>query len=115
MSTPSHAMEQELSSPAENQPSGQAQATAWTGTHPVNIRLSIPFFGARYYLTLVAGKEKRSPERLREEKRKHPLATRANIAVLAVLGTLTGLALWAGFQILSVLVLQDLGMVVGAS
>ena len=38
-------------------------AVSWDNSHPVNLRLSIPFFFKRYYLTLAAGKERRSSEK----------------------------------------------------
>ena len=39
----------------------ESDASLWTSRHTINIRLSIPFFFGRYYLTVVAGKERRSP------------------------------------------------------
>jgi hypothetical protein len=66
--------------------------------HPVDIRLSLPLPFGRYYLTLVAGPERRSPRRLAEDRRRRPLATVGNllfffvsalgINALAVLGLL---------------------------
>ena len=47
--------------------------------HPVNFRFSLPFFGRRFYLTLVAGGEQRGPQRLNEERAKHPVITAGNI------------------------------------
>jgi len=47
--------------------------------HPVNFRFSLPFFGRRFYLTLVAGGEQRSPERINEERARHPVMTAGNI------------------------------------
>ena len=91
----------------------QTNATAWAGGHPVNIRLSLPFFGRRIYLTLVAGQERRPPERLAADRSKHPLATRANITFLSLCGVITGLAVITLLQILSVSLLQDIGIVVG--
>ena len=38
--------------------------TPWSNDHPVNIRLSIPLLAGRFYLTIVAGRERRSAERL---------------------------------------------------
>lgn len=87
-------------------------ATTWTAGHAVNVRLSIPFLFGRYYLTVVAGKERRSPDRLAVERRKHPLATFGNLAFFFALGSIGGMALLALMQFLSALVLQEMGMVV---
>ena len=51
---------------------------AW-GSHPLNIRLSFPFIGNRYYLAMVGGKERRSPKRVEEERKRHPVSTAANL------------------------------------
>jgi len=47
--------------------------------HPVNFRFSLPFFGRRFYLTLVAGGEQRGPQRINHERAKHPVMTAGNI------------------------------------
>jgi len=54
--------------------------------HPLNLRvtLSLPF--GRWYVTLVAGNEKRSKERLVEERKKHPLETIPNLLFLLSVG-----------------------------
>ncbi|MDX1402577.1 MAG: hypothetical protein R3245_11695, partial [Kiloniellales bacterium] len=90
----------------------KAHPKSWSRIHPVNIRLSIPFFKDRYYLTLVAGRERRSPDRLNQEKADHPLITRGNVFFLAVLGTLAGIGVWTIFQAISVVILQRLGVAV---
>ena len=74
--------------------------------HPVNLRLSIPLPFGRYYVTLVAGKERRGAERLASERRKHPLLTFGNLAVFF------GLALLALFQLASAYLLTQLGIMV---
>ncbi len=74
-------------------PAHPAHAREWSSAHPVNLRLSLPHFFGRYYLTVVAGRERRSVARLAEERRKHPLATAGNLLFLAASGTLAGLAL----------------------
>ncbi len=96
--------------------SGIAQRSApggesW-GRHPVNLRFSIPLPFGRYYVALVAGKERRSGERLASERRKHPLLTFGNVAVFFVLGTVCGLALLALFQLASAYLLTELGIMV---
>ena len=47
--------------------------------HQVNIRLTIPFFGRYYYLTVVCGEGRRSIERRDRERHRYPLRTAANI------------------------------------
>jgi hypothetical protein len=53
--------------------------TGWTDSHPLNVRLSIPLGSARYYLTLVGGREKRGPSRRAEDRLRYPLRTAANL------------------------------------
>ncbi len=82
----------------------------WGNDHPVNIRLSIPLFVGRYYVTLVAGKERRSGERLESERKKHPLLKLGNIVVMAVCGTICGLIALSMFQLATAYVLLRSGM-----
>lgn len=49
----------------------------WHG-HGVNIRLSLPLPGRRFYLTIVGGPERRPAPRLASERADHPLRTFAN-------------------------------------
>ncbi len=74
------------------------RAERWGNHHPVNIRLSIPLFTRRYYLTVIAGKEQRSTERLAEEREKHPLATTGNMIFLFTVGVIMGGSCWIGLQ-----------------
>ena len=69
-----------------------SRAREWSSDHPVNLRLSIPFIGGRYYLTVVAGRERRSAARRAAERKKHPLATLGNLTFMALVGTLLGVA-----------------------
>lgn len=74
---------------------GVAQAVAgraWSA-HPVNIRLSLPMPGQRLYLMLLAGRERRRPERLRQERRDHPLRTLGNL-IFAGAAALMFFLLW---------------------
>jgi len=50
--------------------------------HPVDIRVSLPLPFGRYYLTLVAGPERRSAERLAAERGRRPVATLSNFLFL---------------------------------
>ncbi len=47
--------------------------------HPVNIRLTVPVIRRRYFLTIVAGEEKRSLERRAHDRHRYPLRTVANV------------------------------------
>jgi len=47
-------------------------------SHPINIRVTLPFFASRYYFTFVAGREKRCPARLHDERVAYPLLTIGN-------------------------------------
>ncbi len=76
-------------------------AERWGNHHPVHIRLSIPLFTRRYYLTVIAGKELRSTERLAEEREKHPLPTTANMIFLFTVGFILGGSCWIGLQIVA--------------
>ncbi len=95
---------------------GIAQRNAPNGEswdrHPVNLRFSIPLPFGRYYVTLVAGKERRGAERLASERRKHPLLTFGNVTVFFGLGCVCGLALLALFQLASAYLLTELGIMV---
>ena len=54
--------------------------------HPINIRMSFPFVGGRYFITVVGGPEKRGAERLAREHRMFPLRTLGNIMFLLGVG-----------------------------
>ena len=51
---------------------------------PVNIRMTIPFLGQRFYFTVLSGKERRSKERLALERQANPLRTKRNITFIVV-------------------------------
>ena len=50
--------------------------------HALDIRVSVPIPGLRFYLVLLAGSERRSKARLRSEKGLYPFWTPANILFL---------------------------------
>jgi hypothetical protein len=50
----------------------------------VNVRLSIPLPFGRVYVTLLAGREKRSNERLSRERAEHALWTMGNVLFFSV-------------------------------
>ena len=64
--------------------------------HPVDIRLSIPTLFRRYYVAVVAGPERRAPERRSMERQRHPLAGVGNILFI---GGLALLAIYAAILI----------------
>ncbi len=71
----------------------------WSGRdHAVNIRVSLPLFFGRYYVTILAGKERRGAKRREEESQKHPLWTAANTIVLFAAGFIVGGSAWIGLQ-----------------
>ncbi len=84
----------------------------WGDDHPVNIRLSIPLLFGRYYVTVVAGKERRSGERLASERNKHPLMKLGNLVVMAACGTICGLVALSMFQLATAYVLLRSGTMV---
>ena len=73
-----------------------AEDSSWSGS-PVNIRFSLPFFGKKFYVTVVGGAEKRGPERQAEDRNKYPLRTFTNVFFFVGLATI--------FYMLAVLVL----------
>jgi hypothetical protein len=76
----------------EGTPTAQdAEARAW-GEHPVNLRITV--FG-RYYVAIVAGKERRSSDRRIAERQKHPLDTLGNTLATLAFSTTVGLAFYA--------------------
>lgn len=81
----------------------------WSNNHAVNLRLSVPFFGGRYYLTVVGGRERRSRQRLAFERKKHPLRTTGNILFLLAFGTLLGLGAMAMILLTALAILERNG------
>lgn len=74
----------------------------WSPDHPVNFRISIPVFVGRYYVTIVAGPERRNAERRKTERRRHPMITAGNLFLITVLGSVVGLAALAALNLLTV-------------
>ncbi len=62
------------------------------GRYPVNLRFTIPFYPHRLFVTLIIGREKRGPERLREERARHPLHTWGNLFALVTSWTVLSIA-----------------------
>lgn len=57
--------------------SGGDDPTTWV-SHPIDIRLSLPFIASRFYFTIVAGREKRRPDRRLDDRSDYPLMTLGN-------------------------------------
>ncbi len=74
----------------------------WGNDHPVDIRLSIPFLFARCYVTIVAGKERRSHERRASEYRERSPLKVGNIVVIVAVQIICCIALlFAGLSALA--------------
>lgn len=50
---------------------------------PVDLRISLPVPGRKFFFVLLGGTERRSRNRLRAERRKHPILTVANTIVIS--------------------------------
>lgn len=74
-------------------------ARSW-GSHPVDIRYSTPIPFLRFYLVLLAGRERRSRQRLRSQKNMYPLWTPGNIIAIAIFGAMVATSAIALFSIL---------------
>jgi hypothetical protein len=85
----------------------------WESDHPVNLRLSIPLPFKRYYVTIVAGEERRSAQRRVEDRQKHPIKTTANVIVVSAAGTVLGLAIFGAIQLLAIHLMQERHFLVG--
>ena len=86
------------SAPGRKSPGGEC----WGNDHPVNVRLSIPFLFARFYVTVVAGKERRSRERRTSEYRKHSLMKVGNVLFIVAVQIVCCIALlYAGLSALT--------------
>ena len=69
----------------------------------------IPLLFARYYVTIVAGKERRKPDRLEGERRRHPLETAGNVVFALVVGVILGLATLMAIRLAILAVLGHTG------
>ncbi|WP_071518510.1 hypothetical protein [Geitlerinema sp. PCC 9228] len=63
----------------------QAYRARASREHPVDLRLTVPFFPRGFYFVLLAGKEKRHQPRRLQEKKQHPLTKTGNILFLTIL------------------------------
>ncbi len=69
---------------------------------PLDIRITVPFLWRRYFITFLAGSERRPSDRLQEERARHALWTFANVSSLVFLLALSIPALIGLFHILAV-------------
>jgi hypothetical protein len=60
-------------------------ATGSTRPPPVNIRLTVPFFYRRFFLTVLAGGERRDASRLKKDRVQNALGTLTNAIFMAFL------------------------------
>jgi len=60
----------------------------WSSNHALNIRVSVPLGVGRYYITLVAGRERRARARLALDRLQNPLDTSGNVVFLAFIATI---------------------------
>ncbi|MDA0652334.1 MAG: hypothetical protein O3C49_03535 [Proteobacteria bacterium] len=58
--------------------------TAKRASPPVNIRMTVPILGRRFYFSLAGGRERRSTERLALERQANPLRTKSNITFILI-------------------------------
>jgi hypothetical protein len=79
-----------------------AGGTPWR-RHSVDIRYTIRSPFGRYYVTLVAGKERRSEARLNVERGVNPLRTARNLTFI-----IAGALMFYGLALASVLVLSSI-------
>ena len=52
---------------------------------PIDIRMTVPIVGRRFFITLLAGPERRSAERLSQDRAKHAFWTFANVCTFLLL------------------------------
>lgn len=86
--------ESEVTELSEPNLSDYPRAGRWPSDHSVDFRLSVPLPPSRWYMTILAGMERRGVERRTEERHKHPLVTNANMIFLLVVGFVAGGGLW---------------------
>ncbi len=53
-------------------------------TPPINIKMTVPILGRRFYFALVSGREQRSKERLALERQRNPFCTKSNITFVVI-------------------------------
>ena len=80
-----------------------AKPISWR-KHPINIRMTFPFFGGRYFVTIVGGFERRSIDRIDRDRSMHPLRTAGNVLFMLGVGGAFYLAAVVGIFVFSNLI-----------
>ena len=75
--------------------------------HPLDIRVSLPLLSG-WYVAVVSGRERRSPERRAREWQKRPPGTSLNRSGAVILGLFVGLATFGFLQIASIVTQRGL-------
>ena len=71
----------------QRQALGEAMSTRTWRRQSVDIRLSLPFLTERFFMTVVAGRERRPSQRRRAERVFHPLGTIGNTLFMGAITT----------------------------
>lgn len=79
------------------------------GQHPIDIRLTLPLGFGRYYFVVLAGKERRSKERLARERAQHPLLKFGNVVLICAVAGVSAVALFAMLELLLIKLLRASG------
>jgi hypothetical protein len=74
-------------SEAQREALNEAMSTRTWRRQSVDIRLSLPLFSRRYFMTVVAGREQRPGVRRKAERVFHPLGTIGNTLFIGVITT----------------------------
>ncbi|MDP7344148.1 MAG: hypothetical protein QF767_12475 [Alphaproteobacteria bacterium] len=72
---------------AQRQALGEAMSSRTWRRQSVDIRLSLPFISDRYFMTVVAGRERRPGSRRKAERVFHPLGTVGNTLFMGAITT----------------------------
>ena len=80
-----------------------AKPVSWR-KHPINIRITFPFFGCHYFVTIVGGSERRAPDRIKRDSKMHPLKTAGNVLFMLGVGGAFYLAAVVGMFVFSNLI-----------
>ncbi len=59
------------------------EARPWR-KHPVDLRATWPLGSRRLFFTLIAGADRRNPERRERDRKIHPIKTRSNLVFLGI-------------------------------
>ncbi|WP_414574742.1 hypothetical protein [Anabaena sp. CCY 9402-a] len=73
-------------------------SNTWTRWHPLDLRMTLPIPGLRFYMVLLGGEEQRSKQRLQYAKVLYPLWTPSNIIFLFVFFIILSVCSFATFS-----------------